>query len=360
MKKIFFSIVALAALAACTKSEVAYEASAEIGFAPAVKNVTKAAMASGTLLANNPDQQLGIWAYWNYDGTAILGSHTVSYLNDATFGKKTATLADNTQVTAWGGVGYAYPWPTNGTLRFAGYTKPASAESVTYSGVADDNITFTKYTQTNGYDLCWFKTTPEYNNRTTGDAIEVTLSHALAWLTFNIKGQGTVGWKINSIVLNDIASVGTGVCHGEGADAAQWTCEESSYTTDMSLRSTELVLTDQFVDIENGAKNFVVIPQTLNAGNQADNVRTQHTLTINYSFPVGDPNVAANWKSDSRVVKLDLAANYGDAGTNEDPVENRWKSGVHYTYNLTFKATEILVAPSYGDWATSDQSVTVE
>ena len=61
MKKIFISLLAVAALAACTKSEVAYEASAEIGFAPAVKNVTKAAMASGTLLANNPNQQLGIW-----------------------------------------------------------------------------------------------------------------------------------------------------------------------------------------------------------------------------------------------------------------------------------------------------------
>ena len=105
----------------------------------------------------------------------------------------------------------------------------------------------------------------------------------------------------------------------------------------------------------------MVIPQTLNPGNQADNVRTQHTLTINYSFPIGDPNVAANWKSDSRTVKLDLATNYGDAGTDADPVENRWKSGVHYTYNLTFKATEILVAPSYGDWAVSnDHNVTVE
>ena len=355
MKKIFISIVAIAALAACSKSEVAYEASAEIGFAPAVKNITKAAMA-GDLLTNNPDQLLGIWAYWNYNGSPLLGSHEVSYLNDATFGKKTSTLANGNSVTAWGGVGYAYPWPTNGTLRFAGYTKPATAESVTYSGVANDNITFTNYIQTDGYDLCWFKTTTEYNNRTTGDAIDVTLSHALAWLTFNIKGQGTVGWKINSIVLNDIASVGTGVCHGEGADAAQWTC--SQYDTDMQLLSSQLTLTDDFVDIEETeAKNFVVIPQTLNAGNQAENARTQHTLTINYSFPVGDPNVGTNWKSDSRTVKLDLTSNHGDAA---GAVQNRWKSGVHYTYNLTFKATEILVDPLYGDWATSSQDITVE
>lgn len=355
MKKTFILVLAIAAIAACTKSEVQYEAPGEIGFAPAVKNVTKAAMASGTLLVNNPYQQLGIWAYWNYNGTAILSTHTVSYLNDATFGKKDATLANGSSVTAWGGVDYAYPWPTNGTLRFAGYTKFTTSGSVSYSGVADDNITFTNYTQANGFDLCWFKTTDAYNNRTTGNAIEVTLSHALAWLTFKIKGQGTVGWKINSIVLNDIASVGTGVCHGAGADAAQWTC--SVYNTDMTLLSSQLTLTGDFVDIENGAKNFVVIPQTLNAGNQTENARTQHTLTINYSFPVGDPKVDANWKSDSRTVKLDLTSNHGDA---TGAVQNRWKSGVHYTYNLTFKANEILVAPSYDKWATSDQGVTVE
>ncbi|MBR5835001.1 MAG: fimbrillin family protein [Bacteroidales bacterium] len=357
MKKIFFSIVALAALAACTKSEVAYEAPQEIGFAPTVKNVTKAAM-TGDLSTANPDQQLGIWAYWNYDGSALLTSHTVSYLNDATFGKKDATLANGSLVTAWGGVGYAYPWPTNGTLKFAGYTKPAAAESVTYSGVEDNEIIFTNYTQTAGYDLCWFETTEAYNNRTSGEAIPVTLSHALSWLTFKIQGQGTEGWKINSIVLNDIASKGTGVCSGNGADAATWTC--TTYETDMTLRSTELVLTDEFVDIENDAKNFLVIPQTLNAGGQDDASRTQHTLTINYSFPVGDPDVSTNWKTDNITVKLDLASNYGDAGTDEDPVENRWKSGVHYTYNLTFKTTEILVAPSYDGWEDVDQSVTVE
>ena len=42
MKKIFISLLAVAALAACTKSEVAYEAPAEIGFAPFTGNITKA------------------------------------------------------------------------------------------------------------------------------------------------------------------------------------------------------------------------------------------------------------------------------------------------------------------------------
>ena len=41
MKKIFISFVALAAIAACSKSEVEYDNPAEIGFAPVAQNVTK-------------------------------------------------------------------------------------------------------------------------------------------------------------------------------------------------------------------------------------------------------------------------------------------------------------------------------
>ena len=41
MKKIFFSLVALAALAACSKSEIAYEQTGEIAFSPVAKSVTK-------------------------------------------------------------------------------------------------------------------------------------------------------------------------------------------------------------------------------------------------------------------------------------------------------------------------------
>lgn len=353
------TIVAVAAIAACSKTEVQYENSAEIGFAPVVKNVTKAAM-TGDLLTANPDQQLGVWAYWNYNGTNVLETHSVEYLSDATFGKKDATLANGNPTTAWGGVGYSYPWPTNGTLKFAGYTKFTTSGSVSYSGVAEDKITFTNYSQTSGFDLCWFNATsgdPDgYNYRSTGEAIEVTLYHALSWLKFTIKGEGTtVGWKINSIVLNDIASSGTGVCKMDNSTpakpVAEWTC--NTYGTDMQLRSTELELTADFVDIEtvrNGdesttSNDFLVIPQTINAGNQSGDARTQHTLTINYSFPVG-----ASWKTDSKTVKLDLT------GT-----DNKWKSGFKYTYNLTFKSNEILVSPSYGGWDTTiNQGVTIE
>ena len=61
MKRIVLTIMAVAALAACTKSEVQYELADEIGFAPFTGNITKASGMSGPL-ANN--QELGIYASW--------------------------------------------------------------------------------------------------------------------------------------------------------------------------------------------------------------------------------------------------------------------------------------------------------
>ena len=361
MKKIFMTIVAVAAIAACSKTEVQYENSAEIGFAPAVKNVTKGAM-TGVLATVNPDQKLGIWAYWNYKNGNVTDSYDELYLNNATFKNKTVTYNDGsndvTTSAFWAGENYAYPWPLNGKLRFAGYTIPTGQNNdfeVSYSGVADDIVTFANYTQQDGFDLCWFGATEATNKKNEADpAVSVTLSHALSWLSFYVKGDGTEGWKINSMVINDIASVGTGHCTGSGAGAAAWSFASNAYTTKMPLALVaDLKLTNTLQNVEGeNVNNILVLPQTINAGGQAENARTQHTLTINYSFPVGNPDVATNWKSESKTVNLDLT------GTD---IDNKWKSGFKYTYNLTFKSNEILVSPTYGGWDTMiNQGVTIE
>ena len=48
MKKIFFSLFAVAAIAACTKSEVAFEQPDAIGFQVVTGKMTKAAVADNT------------------------------------------------------------------------------------------------------------------------------------------------------------------------------------------------------------------------------------------------------------------------------------------------------------------------
>ena len=385
MKKIFFSFVALAALAACSKSEVAYEAPAEIGFAPAVKNITKAANENGVLDASN---NLGIWAFWNgvngsKEDNATYANYTDSYLANALFVNRTTTVGETTTATAnWGGE-TSYPWPTNGALVFAGYNKPADAEfSASYSfldnatttDVNEENtMTFTNYTQSTDlaetFDLCWFgRTTKSYNNRTDGSAVAVTMSHALTWVTIKVKGDATTAptannaqpWKVTKATLIGVNTVGTtGTCIFDSEDnnkaKATWistTPENINVQTTAATKDDNNVitgggtaLTQEATAYESTENGLVVIPQT------------PVSLEIEYIYPV-----AGVYKEGKTTVNLTLTGHKDENG--DDIAEankiNTWLSGTHYIYTIVFKANEILVAPSYGSWDTVDKSVTVE
>lgn len=354
MKKIFFSVVAIAALAACTKSEVAYEASAEIGFAPAVKNVTKAAMASGTTLST--DNNLGVWAYWNgVDGTVETGAatyanYTDSYLVNAVFTNRSETVN-------WGGSVEPYYWPTNGALVFAGYNMPKTgAPTVTaaYSGLGTDIMTFTNFTQSTDlsetFDLCWFgKTSRSYNNRSDGAAVGVTMSHALTWITIKVKGDATTTvedkeWKVTKVTLKDVNTVGTeGVCQFAGnpvKPTATWT---STTPDDIVVKAAEQTLTNDAVAYESTTNGLVVIPQT------------PVSLEVEYEYPI-----SGDYKEGKATINLSLVGHKDLNGTAITETIDTWKSGTHYIYTLLFKANEILIAPSYGDWTESSYGVTVE
>ena len=370
MKKIFFSFVALAALAACSKSEVAYEASAEIGFAPAVKNVTKAAMAEGATL--NTTDNLGIWAFWNgvngavEESNATYANYTDSYLANALFVNRNAI--------SWGGQ-TSYPWPTNGALVFAGYNKPAGATfTAEYDGLVGNTMTFNDYTQStdlaNTFDLCWFgKTSRSYNNRANSEPVAVTMSHALTWITIKVKGdsntaptgEGALPWKVTKATLLDVNTVGTtGTCIFDSADGnkakATWdVSEEEEDISNIIVKETPATkedgvivsggtpLTQGGVVYESTANGLVVIPQT------------PVSLEIEYIYPV-----SSVYKEGKTTVNLTLEGTKKEDGTTENTKINTWLSGTHYTYTIVFKANEILVAPSYGTWTESNQSVTVE
>ena len=123
MKKLFISILAVAAAVACTKTNVDFEQPAEIGFAPVASMSSKAAIADGIYPAAQP---IGIWS--NYDGTIeptvgetdktldYENNFQTAYLNNVKFESKSVNSA-----TVWGGA-TPYYWPTNGSLVFAGYS----------------------------------------------------------------------------------------------------------------------------------------------------------------------------------------------------------------------------------------------
>ena len=354
MKKIFFSIVALAALAACTKSEVAYEASAEIGFAPAVKNITKAAMAKGATLST--DNNLGVWAYWNgVDGTveadaATYEDYTDPYLANAVFTNRSETVN-------WGGSEEPYYWPTNGALVFAGYNMPKTGTptvTAAYSGLTTDVMTFTNFTQSTDlsktFDLCWFgKTSRSYNNRSDGAAVGVTMSHALTWITIKVKGDATTTvagkeWKVTKVTLKGVNTVGTeGVCKFAGdpvKPTATWT---SNTPADIVVKAAEQTLTNGAVAYESTTDGLVVIPQT------------PVSLEVEYEYPI-----SGDYKEGKATINLSLVGHKDLNGTAITETIDTWKSGTHYTYTLLFKANEILIAPSYGEWTESNYGVTVE
>lgn len=335
MKKIFISLFAVAALAACTKSEVAYEAPGEIGFAPFTGNITKAAGTTGALAE---DQELGIYAFW--DKTVDLGdqnsvvvtqngyaSYNDEYLVNALFAKKSGS---------WGGSPTGYPWPVNGAIVFAGYTTPGNtvldADKVSYD-LATDKMTFSNYTN-NEFDLCWFgRTANSYNYRANGTAVPVTLSHALSWISIAVYGEGSaIGWTINSLEWK-VPTAGKATCIGT---SATW--------DDLTTPTT--------------ATNILVSSHTIGAGTTTDGKTTGSKITDNLVIPTFPVELTVNYtfkvngvdKSDSKTVSLKL----------DNANSTKWASGVHYTYTLAFKANEILVAPSYGEWTEKDQTVTVE
>ena len=345
MKKIFISLLAVAALAACTKSEVAYEAANEISFAPVAKNITKGAVGTVDGKGTYPTAQpLGVYANYGADApsaNATVANYTTKFLENVKF-------TYNTPAGAWGA---GESWPANGSLIFAGYAIPASGTpSGTYAyDFASDKLTITGYTQSNEtantFDLGWFNRTPaSYNYRNSANAVPVTLSHALAWVEIKVQGEGTTvaagnPWTIKSMTLNNVYTTGDAVCTGSGADAAKW--DKQATPKSMTVFTGAQPLTATAEVCETTGAGTVVIPQTPTAVDATTPVATL-TVTYTYKSPAG--------------VDMPL-----QTATVPLVVDGGWKSGYKYTYTLTFKASEILIAPDYDKWADGgNQTIVVE
>lgn len=352
MRKIGLAILAAAAvLASCTKMDVAYENETEIGFAPVPKNVTKVgAMPDGD---ENPatttplpiDEKLGIFAYWHKTENPTT---TPSYNTRETY-LENAEFIHKTELSAWCGT-TAYPWPLNGSLVFAGYNIPTGAGitpasngttwgSATYT-LADNTMTF-NYTQStdvdNTFDLCWFgRTSQSYNNRTNGNAISVTLNHTLSWIDFKIQGEGSAltSWKVTKLELLSLGTKSIGTCN---TSSISWTDPDESTKANMIVFNNSvgqaIYNNPTAIGSENG---IVVIPQT------------PVYLKVYYKYL--KPQTTDQYIEEYTSVLLAL----------DNQNTTKWEAGKHYTYTLNFKANEILIDPSYGDWTTGSQSVTVE
>ena len=361
MKKIFFSIMAVAALAACTKSEVQYETPDEIVFAPAEKNITKAAHGGIFEDAAYPtDQRLGVFANYGLvdPGTTVrylgdqanIGLFDTPFLNDAVFSYKTVD-----GVSAWGG---GYSWPITGSLVFAGYTLPAEGTVGTSRSYdfSTDKLRIEGYTQSTNtaetFDLGWFDgTMTSYNYRNQKKTVDVSISHALSWIEIKVKGEGTTidatnPWTITSITMNNVANTGDVVCTDAGAGNATWS-NRGTANQSITIFTGKQPLTGDATVCETNAAGTLVIPQFPTALDAANPVGTL-TIKFTYKSPASTEDDIIWMPEQSATVSLDCG-------------RDGWRSGLKYTYTLTFKASEILISPEYGYWSEeSTPPVTVE
>ena len=347
MKKILIALAAVAALAACSKSEVAYEQPGEIGIAPFAQNRTKA-MVQGTAF---PQENFALWAFYKQvdKGTSIAAwqANTAEqqlYIDNKEF-------KPSTKAGLWGGV-VPYFWPKIGSLLFAGYYPVSMSDKVSYEFNATTNkMTVAGYTpgdyQKTGFvnnatganhveDFMYFNMTAtssdgstvgEQNSVTTGSQIDVFFRHGLSWISVVLaEAAGTpegANITVNSITFTDVKTTGTGVVDNSpvapATDEIVWTTTDAK--TDVVVLNTATVLGEAAtVD-----KQPIIIPQGM-GGN----------LVINYTVSSTDGSSFTETKT------IPLAG--------IDPTSPTWNPGKKYTYNVTIGTSEILIDPIILDW----------
>ena len=316
MKKYLFSVLAVGALVACTKSEVKYDETSEIAFTPVASAVTKTVGAIEST-AYPTEENFLVWAYWQdvpagSDKNAF--TSPAKYINMKTFTNATAKL--------WKGTPKSYYWPKTGSLVFA-CVSPADApfmDGAMPTHTLANEFAF-NYANSNNTaetrDLLWANCTASYNEATAGTTgVPVEFRHALAWITFRVKGEGATqgAYTMNSLTLNQVQ---TGA-HFKSAGNGSW--ESHMTPKNYTVFDGTKALSASFVDLETNPRGTLVIPQSKAA---------DYTATLVYTNTLGDETI-------TETIDLKL-------GT-------EWQIGKHYIYNITFSPTEILIAPTVEDW----------
>lgn len=329
MKRLFILAAATVALASCAKTQVVYnEEPQEIAFRQVENVMTKGG--AGTSLGNWKDGSMGVFAYKR--------GETSLYFGNAKFAKKTSE---------WIGVDSEndvkpYYWPFQGSLDFyvyapydASFTCDRTNHIITksefanidydaensYSGTADGSTSFYDY---NCPDLMYGSTI--ITSAKTDQAVDVSLTHALALVHVRAKATTTGVVSIKSMTLNDTPKSATLNVTYSGAQMTGtpvWSAY-SSENLDLSIikapsSPVSINSTDDFEQIGN---EVLVIPG-----------KPQTSFTITYTLAGSTTDLIAT-----------LPLNTAGSPT--------WEPGKKYVYNITFGVEEIKFAPVVEAWGT--------
>ena len=321
MKKFFFSCLAIAAIAACAKTEAVYtEGETEIQLSPVTALTTKAQV--GVINGNKyPEaENFNVYAYWaNVPAGSDFNTGATVYLDNVKFVNKGKY---------WGGE-TTYYWPKNGSLRFAAYS-PADLSMIhdlEYDLYRLDNLQYVN-DFSGAYDILVAPTTESYTAQTAAEKVSVVFEHALSWLTFKVQStavaEGT--FTVHKITVNDVAT--------KGSLLANMFTGEKNWTVDATTAT----------GIQAYAGNTTVTTTVQDLDDYSNLVLPQGTTTLTIDFTQNemkdaDGNVTTP-KLENQTVTIPLTLE-GD-----EP----WVAGKHYNYTVIFDLDEILINPSVEDW----------
>ena len=323
MKKIFFSLLAIAAIASCAKTEAVYtEGDNEIKLSPVTALQTKANFLGAVDGTAYPTQEnFDVYAYWKSDDNTMFTDGSL-FLESLVEGGAEFTNKGN----YWGGIDKYY-WPKNGYLRFAAY----SPAHLTVNHQQADDLYTVAYEQPSNTAKTWdflvAPTSPAYSMMTATENVAIQFQHALSWITLKVVAKDADAAKafdIKKVTINDVFTKANFAAKmGDGIQYEEWLGQNT--TAPYVVFEGSQMVTETVTDIENTVAGTLVIPQ--------------NTTSVTVDFDQYGLNGTADTPGMS--VTLDL---------NLDTDNTPWVPGKHYIYNLIFGLDEILINPSVVDW----------
>lgn len=350
MKKLFFiAAVAGAALAGCTKNEVAPSAQNEITFAvPVVGTQTKAPqygeIDNNTYPTSERFQVYSVWHSADFPGwtASTLYMNQVECEHSTDCWKPTSTEGK-------------YYWPKEGKLTFAAYS-PAdlTAEGINYGA---NGLTVAGFapsaTTAQQYDFLYSERT--YNqveaSFTSGDnsgedglfndykGVDIKFKHALSQIEFYFRSDVESIIDLKSVTIKNAQAKGTfneninesstGYEASPAWSFTGYTGEKADYNI-YTQTALDLLTTTPVEKCNNTDDDCIIIPQPL------DDV----TLNIEYRILKGD----GSYLDQNTTITLH---DKKDTGSN---VIDKWEMGKRYKYTIIITLDEIYFDPAVVNW----------
>lgn len=326
MKKLFLSLLAVAALASCSKTESAYvDQDQEIKLAPVASIATKANVLQAIDGTTYPTaENFDVYAYWKNEQAGSTFDDGTPYLKGENSGVEFTNKG-----AYWGGT-TTYYWPKNGSLRFAAYSP--SSINMTHD-LKYDTYSVKGYVQPSNtaetWDLMVAPTSESYTAETAAENVSVVFEHALSWITLKVKAKDAEAAKafdIKKVTINDVITTADLEAVMTGEDKGfNWTPSTTEPTANYQVYAGSQSVTKDATVIESTSNGTLVIPQATT------------TVTVEYTQNAldGTPELAGQKVEAALVLDAD---------------NTPWEPGKHYTYTLIFGLDEILINPSVEDW----------